>query len=319
MLACRVRSTDEPPTIENVSTPSPEQNEVRLSVHACGLNFADLLMQKGLYQDTPKVPFTLGMEVAGEINAVGSSVTDFSVGDRVAVFGGHGGLAEQAVYNAQNVIKIPKRMTYKHAAAFQIAYGTSHVALSHRGQLKAGENLIVLGAAGGVGLTAVEIGKLMGANVIAIARGKQKLAVAERAGADHLIDSDSDNIRDTIKRLGGADVVYDPVGGIVFESVFRACKPEARLLIIGFASGDIPQIPANYLLVKNISALGFYWGGYLKFRPDVIIQSLKQLIGWYLDSQLNPHISHCFSLKDAVEGLETLRSRKSTGKVLILP
>ncbi|MCY4305305.1 MAG: NADPH:quinone oxidoreductase family protein [Aestuariivita sp.] len=319
MLACRIKSIGKTPVIEQISIPSPGKNEVRLTVHACGLNFADLLMQRGLYQDTPKVPFTLGMEVAGEINAVGSLVTDLSVGDRVAVVGGHGGLAEQAVYNAQNVIKIPKQMTYEHAAAFQIAYGTSHVALSHRGNLKSGENLVVLGAAGGVGLTAVEIGKLIGANVIAIARGKDKLTIAERAGANHLIDTDYENIRDAIKKLGGADIVYDPVGGTAFEAVFRACKPEARLLIIGFASGDIPKIPANHLLVKNISVLGFYWGGYLKFRPNVISKSMKQLITWYLDGQLNPHISHRFSLQKAVEGLKKLRDRKSTGKVLILP
>ncbi len=319
MLACRVTAFDQLPEIQSIEIPEPKDHQVRLTVKACGLNFADLLMQAGTYQDTPELPFTLGMEVAGEINAVGKMVRHLSVGDRVAVFGGQGGLAEQANYDAQHVLKIPDTMNFEHAAAFQIAYGTSHVALAHRAKLVAGETLVVLGAAGGVGLTAIEIGKALEATVIAVARGVHKLDVAQSVGADHVIDSDNDNLRDTIRDLGGADVVYDPVGGAGFMSALRACNPEARYLTIGFASGDIPQIPANYLLVKNVTIHGFYWGGYRTFRPDIISNSLTELIHWYGENKLHPHISHRLPLKQAVEGLEILRKRQSTGKIIIIP
>ena len=216
-------------------------------------------------------------------------------------------------------MKLPDAMPFEHAAAFQIAYGTSHVALDYRARLQPGETLLVLGAAGGVGLTAVEIGKLMGATVIAVARGAAKLDVARQAGADHVIDAETEDLRGAIKALGGADVVYDPVGGDAFKAAFRACKPEARILSIGFASGDIPTIPANHLLVKNITVQGFYWGGYMAFKPSVVIDSLRTLIGWYGEGKLHPHISHTLPLAQVEEGMELLRSRKSTGKVIIIP
>jgi len=319
MLAYHIASTGTAPVLTDVRVPTPAANQVRLNIRACGLNFADLLMQSGTYQDTPDAPFTLGMEVSGEINAVGDSVSHLSVGDRVAVFGGAGGLAEQGVYDASRVIKLPDAMSFDHAAAFQIAYGTSHVALAYRAGLKPGETLLVLGAAGGVGLTAVEIGKLMGATVIAVARGADKLDVARNAGADHVLDAETEDLRGAIKALGGADVVYDPVGGDGFKAAFRACKPEARILTIGFASGDIPTIPANHLLVKNLSVLGFYWGGYMAFKPNVIVDSLKTLTGWYLEGKLHPHISHALPLSQVEDGMALLRSRKSTGKVIINP
>lgn len=319
MLAYHIAKAGDAPALTDIPTPEPGPGQVRLTIRACGLNFADLLMQSGTYQDTPEAPFTLGMEVAGEINALGDSVPGLQVGDRVAVFGGGGGLAEQGVYDATRVVRLPDAMSFEHAAAFQIAYGTSHVALEYRAGLKAGETLVVLGAAGGVGLTAVEIGKLMGARVIAVARGTDKLEVARKAGADHVIDGDTDDLRGAIKALGGADVVYDPVGGDAFKAAFRACNPEARILTIGFASGDIPMIPANHLLVKNISVLGFYWGGYMAFKPAVIVDSLKTLTGWYLEGKLNPHISHSLPLSEVAQGMELLRSRNSTGKVIITP
>ena len=319
MLAYHIATTGDAPKLTDIAVPEHGANEVRLTIRACGLNFADLLMESGTYQDTPEAPFTLGMEVSGEVNAVGESVSHLSVGDRVAVFGGAGGLAEQGVYDARRVVKLPDQMTFEHAAAFQIAYGTSHVALDYRAGLKAGETLLVLGAAGGVGLTAVEIGKLMGATVIAVARGEDKLAVARKAGADHTIDANTEDLRGAIKALGGADVVYDPVGGDAFKAAFRACNPEARILTIGFASGDIPTIPANHLLVKNLSVLGFYWGGYMAFKPNVIVDSLTTLTGWYLEGKLHPHISHSLPLTEVAQGMELLRSRKSTGKVIITP
>ncbi|WP_306007019.1 NADPH:quinone oxidoreductase family protein [Aquicoccus porphyridii] len=319
MRAFQIETFDTPPRLVEATTPEPVKGEIRLRIHACGLNFADLLMSQGKYQDTPTPPFTLGMEVAGVVDALGPGVAGPAPGSRVAVFGGRGGLAETGCFPADRVTPIPDDMPFTDAAALQIAYGTSHVALDHKARLKPGETLLVLGAAGGVGLTAVEIGKLMGARVIACARGADKLEIAARAGADHLIDARTEDIRDTVKALGGADVVYDPVGGDQFTAALRACNPEARILAIGFASGDVPQIPANHLLVKNVDVLGFYWGGYLKFRPSVITQSLTTLLDWYGQGLIKPHVSHVLPLDRAAEGLELLRSRASTGKVVITP
>lgn len=318
MRAFRLQEAGTPPSLIDVPTPEPGPGQVRIDIRACGLNFADLLMIKGRYQDTPEPPFTLGMEVAGTVNALGDGVTGLSIGDRVAVYAGQGGLAEQGVFDAARVTPIPSAMSFEHAAAFQIAYGTGHIALAHRAHLQPGETLLVTGAAGGVGLTAVELGKLMGARVIAHARGAEKLAIAQAAGADHLID-DTEDLRARVLELGGADVVYDAVGGDVFKAAFRACNPEGRLLPIGFAGGDVPQIPANHLLVKNLTVIGFYIGGYLRFRPEIVTDSFRTLIGWYLDGRLKPHVSHVLPLERVAEGLELLRSRTATGKVVVTP
>ncbi len=319
MRAFQVTDLDSPPVITDIETPNPGKGEVLVRISACGLNFADLLMSQGKYQEKPALPTTLGMEVAGTIEALGSEVTGLEPGMRIAVFGGQGGLAEFGVFPAEHCVPLPQSMGFAEAAAFQVAYSTSHVALAHRARLQPGETLLVLGAAGGVGLTAVELGALMGANVIAVARGAEKLNVAQAAGAAHLIDSDTDDIREIVKGLGGADVVYDPVGGDQFKAAMRATNPEGRILAIGFASGDVPQVPANHLLVKNIDVLGVYWGGYLKFRPEIIRNSLETLFGWADQGKITPHISHKLPLDQAAEGLELLRSRKSTGKVVITP
>lgn len=319
MRAFQVLSQGQAAALTDCPTPEPGAGEIRVKIEACGLNFADLLMEEGKYQDTPQAPFVLGMEVAGVVDALGPGVAGPAAGTRVAVFGGQGGLAEYGCFPADRAVPLPDAMSAEDAAAFQIAYGTSHLALDHRARMQPGETLLVLGAAGGVGLTAVEIGKLMGATVIACARGQDKLEIARQTGADHLIDAKTEDIRDRVKALGGADVVYDPVGGEQWQAAFRACNPEARLLPIGFASGDVPQIPANHLLVKNLSVLGVYWGGYLKFRPEAVTGSLRTLLGWYQDGRLKPHVSHVLPLERAREGLELLRSRKSTGKVVITP
>ncbi|MAY33440.1 MAG: zinc-binding dehydrogenase [Rhodovulum sp.] len=317
MRVCQVPEIGVKPLIANVETPQPKANEVLVQIAACSLNFADLLMIEGKYQDTPQAPFTLGLELAGTIVEVGADVEKSRIGTRVAVFAGSGGLAEYGCFPSDRCVEMPDSMSFEEAAAFQIAYGTSHVALEHKAQLQPGETLLVLGAAGGVGLTAVEIGKRMGATVIACARGPEKLAVAKAAGADHLIDSETQDIRETVKALGGADVVYDPIGGDQFKAAFRACNPEARILVIGFASGEVPPIAANHMLVKNISVLGLYWGGYLKFRPAVLTDSMAKLFSWFAEGGLKPHISHRFALEDAHEALEVLRKRQSTGKVVI--
>lgn len=319
MRAFHIASAGTAPKLTDLDMPQPAKGEIRLRIAACGLNFADLLMIQGKYQDTPTAPFTLGMEVAGTVDTLGPDTTGPAIGTRVAVFGGQGGLADYGVFDAARCVEIPDSMSFEDAAAFQIAYGTSHVALDHRARMQPGETLLVTGAAGGVGLTAVEIGKLMGATVIACARGADKLEIARAAGADHLIDAKTEDIREIVKSLGGADVVYDAVGGDQWEAAFRACKPEARLLPIGFASGDVPQIPANHLLVKNLSVMGVYWGGYLKFQPKAVTDSLRTMLDWYEQGRLKPHISHVLPLEQAAEGLELLRSRKSTGKVVITP
>ncbi len=319
MRAFSITDLGQNPKMSRIAVPDPGPGEIRLRIGACGLNFADLLMIKGEYQDTPQPPFTLGMEVAGTVDALGPGVDSPAVGTRVAVFGGQGGLAEYGCFPADRAVILPASMSFEQAAAFQIAYGTSHVALEHKARLREGETLLVLGTAGGVGLTAIKIGKRMGAKVIACARGADKLAVARQAGADHLIDARTEDILASYKSLGGVDVVYDPVGGDQFKAAFRACNPEARILIIGFASGEVPRVPANHLLVKNIDVLGFYWGGYLQFRPEVITESLTTLFNWFEQDKLRPHISHSLPLECAAEGLELLRSRQSTGKVVITP
>ena len=191
------------------------------------------------------------------------------------------------------------------------------MALGYRARLRPGERLLVLGAAGGVGLTAVEIGKLMGAEVIAVARGAARLAAARAMGADHLLDSETTDIRAAVKALGGADVVYDPVGGEAWKAAIRAANPEARLIPIGFASGEVPQIPANILLVKNLTVIGLYWGAYYRFKPEVLAASFRQLIGWFEEGKIKPHVSNVVALAEAGRALELLESRRATGKVVV--
>jgi len=317
MRAYQVKDYNKKAQLCSIPTPEPAAGQVRVKIETCGLNFADLLMMKGQYQEKPVLPFIPGMELAGTVDALGPNVTSPSIGTQVAVFSGQGGLAEYGCFEVDRCVPLPDDMPFSDAAAFQIAYGTSHMALDHKAGLRRGETLLVLGAAGGVGLTAVQIGKQMGARVIACARGKDKLAVAKEAGADHLIDSNTQDIREAVKALGGADVVYDPIGGEQFTAALRACNPEARILVIGFASGTVPQIPANLLLVKNISVVGLYWGGYLKFSPETLTGSMARLFEWYTEGTLKPHISHSFPFDQLDDAFETLRQRKSTGKVIV--
>lgn len=317
MKCYQIAAFGTPPALTDAPAATPGPGDLRLRIAACGLNFADLLMIEGKYQERPPLPVTLGMEMAGTVTAAGHDCDAGRIGQRVAVFAGSGGLAEEGCFAAARCVPLPESMSFVDAAAFQVAYGTSHVALDHKARLQPGETLLVLGAAGGVGLTAVEIGKRMGARVIACARGAARLAVAQKAGADHLIDSDTDDLRAAVKALGGADVVYDPVGGDLFTAALRACKPEARILVIGFASGEVPQIKANHLLVKNLTVMGLYWGGYLAFRPEVLTDSLATLFQWYDEGLLRPHVSHTLPLARASEGLDLLRRRQATGKVVI--
>ena len=317
MKAFQVSNFEADPAIENIPKPNPKSNQIRLKIMSCGLNFADILMTSGTYQETPQLPFVLGMEVSGVVDALGSNVTNLSIGDRVAVFGGHGGLAEYGCFDLSRCVQLPKKMNFDDAAAFQIAYGTSHLALEYKAKTKPGDTLLVLGASGGVGLTAVQLGKLMGARVVGVARGAKKMEIVKKEGADYVLDSEDPDLISHLKDLGGVDVVYDAVGGEQFKTAFRSCNPEARIILIGFASGNVPQLKANHLLVKNITIHGFYWGGFLQFKPSVVTESLKQLFEWYKSDQIKPHISHKFTLGEAEAALNILKQRKSTGKVVV--
>jgi NADPH2:quinone reductase len=317
MRAMRAQEVGGALRLDEVPAPEPGPGQVRLRVRACGINFADTLMVAGTYQEKQAFPFAPGLEICGVVEALGPGATGVAVGQRVAALCGAGGLADCALAPAAVCVPVPDGMSDVDAAALQVAYGTSHVALDHRARLKPGERLLVLGAAGGVGLTAVEIGKLMGAEVIAVARGADKQAVARAKGADHVLDADPESLRDAVLALGGADVVYDPVGGALWKAAMRACNPEARLLPIGFASGEIPQIPANIVMVKNLTVIGVYWGAYYRFAPQVLADSFRRLLGWWAEGRIAPHVSHVLPLERAEEALQLLRDRAATGKVVV--
>lgn len=305
-----------PPRLARLDLPAPGPGEVAVAIAACGLNFADLLMCEGKYQDTPAPPFVLGLEAAGTVTAAGPG-SRLRPGDRVAVYSGQGGLAEAGVFAESRCTPLPESMPFDEAAAFQIAYGTSHLALRLRGRLARGETLVVLGAAGGVGLTAVEIGARLGARVIAVARGAEKLAVAQAAGASVLIDAETPDLRAALKDLGRVDVVYDALGGALGEAAFGALRPGGRFLVIGFAAGTPPALKLNHALVKNLEIHGLYWGGYLRLDADALRASMAELFGLYAQGGLRPHISARLPLERAGEALEMLRSRRSTGKIVI--
>lgn len=301
--------------------PKPGPGQVRLRVRAAAVNFADTVMIAGNYQEKPDLPFVPGLEAAGEVLEIGEDVTGFAVGDRVMATLRHGAFAEEALADATELFAIPAGLDFAEAAAVPVAYGTSHIALTRRAGLRAGENLFVLGAAGGVGLTAVEIGKALGATVIAAASGPEKLALARNHGADHLVDYATEDMRARVRDITGgqgADVIYDPVGGDAFKTALRTIAWEGRLLVIGFASGEVPQAAANYLLVKNASVVGVYWGAYRQHDPALIRDSFATLAGWFADGTLvKPHISHRLPLDAAVDALRLLTTRQSTGKVVL--
>lgn len=319
-VLCKEWGGPEKLVVENVPSPPIRDGAVRIAVHAAGINFADLLLVSGQYQEKPAFPFTPGMEVAGTVAEIGARVSNLKAGDRVMALTGTGAYTEDAVVDAARVLKIPDSMDFPTAAGFPVTYGTSHGAFDWRAHLQPGEWLLVFGAAGGVGLTAVEIGKAMGARVIACAGGVEKLEVARQHGADFLIDYSREDIRERVKAITGgkgADVVYDPVGGDAFDASLRSVAWGGRIVIIGFASGRIPQAPANILLVKNIDVIGFYWGSYQARKPELLRDSYTKLLRWFEEGKLKPHISAQMDLCEVARGMELLRQRKSTGKVVL--
>lgn len=321
MKAILCKEWGDPSTLVLEDVERPEVGAgVKIRVHAVGVNFADTLVISGQYQVKPPLPFIPGWEVAGEVIEVSTGDNSRKVGQRVIAICEAGGLAEEVVVPTAMTFPIPDDMDYVTAAAFPIAYGTSHIALDHRAHLKAGETLLVLGASGGVGSTAVEIGKLMGATVIAAASSPEKLQVPQRFGADHLIDYSKESLRDRVREItqgAGANVIYDPVGGDLFDQAVRCISWEGRLLVIGFASGRIPQLPVNLTLVKNCSVVGVYWGAYASNNPQVLVQSMVTLFDWYSQGKLKPHISHTFPLEQTADAYNLLIARKSTGKIVI--
>jgi NADPH2:quinone reductase len=307
-------------TLGELPDPEPGSGEVLIRVTAAGLNFADLLVIKGEYQEKPDLPFAPGLEIAGRVERVGPDVARFSAGQRVMATVAYGGFAELAIARASDVVALPDGVSDVVAAGFAVAYGTAYGALQWATELKAGETLLVHGAAGGVGLATVECGKALGAEVIATARGKGRLEVASAHGADHVIDTSSEDIRERVKALTsgrGADVVFDPIGGDVFEASLRSIAWSGRLLVIGFAGGRVQQIPANILLVKNVSAVGFYWGSYRKHDPKRVQAGFETLLDWAEKSRIDPHVSMTFGLERFRDALEALEARKSTGKIVL--
>ena len=305
--------------VEEIEPSHLEHGQVRIGVHAAGVNFPDYLMVTGKYQVKPPLPFTPGIEAAGEIIECAPDVVDLRPGQRVVALARRGGaFASQLTLPAPFVVPIPDTMDFATAAGFSVAYGTAHLALTHRGQLRSGETLLVTGAGGGVGLAAVEVGKRLGARVIAAAGGADKLKIASEHGADDLIDYQTTSLRDRIKDLaGGVDVVFEPVGGDIFDQCSRVMNWEGRLLVIGFASGRIPSAPANLILVKNYSLIGVVFGAHIEKFPESVRPRIQELLRWYNDGSLRPHISRTFPLDQAAVALNEMAARNVRGKIVL--
>ena len=299
----------------------PGKGQVVISVKACGVNFPDTLIIQGKYQLKPDMPFTPGSEIAGIVKEVGEGVEHVQVGEHVIAFTGVGGFAEEVAADAAKLIKMPSGMDFATAAAFTLVYGTSHHALKDRAQLKPGETLLVLGAAGGVGLAAVELGKVMGAHVIAAASSAEKLAVCQQHGADELINYSTEDLKERVKALTrgkGVNVIFDPLGGNYSEAALRSIAWNGRMLVIGFAAGDIPRIPLNLTLLKGCSIVGVFWGSFTEREPQRNQEHLQELLTWFAQGKIKPHISATYSLDQAADALNDVMSRKVKGKVVLV-
>ena len=313
-----------PDTLEIMELPelTPGPGQVGIQVKAAGVNFPDVLIIQNKYQFKPELPFSPGSELSGEVFGVGEGVTHLKQGDKVIAFIGHGAFAQQVVAPASAVMPMPPGMDFDTAAAITLTYGTSHHAIVDRAQLKAGETMLVLGAAGGVGLAAIEIGKALGAKVIAAASTDEKLEICRQHGADVLINYSSADLREAIKTATdgkGPDVIYDPVGGIYAEPAFRSIAWRGRYLVVGFANGDIPKLPLNLMLLKGASLVGVFWGEFAKREPKNNLAAMKELLGWLHAGKIKPHISKTYALSETASALNDLAARKVTGKIVIHP
>jgi len=326
-VVCHAWGQPDTLSVETSPLPIPAAGEVLLRVHAAGVNFPDTLIIQGKYQFKPELPFTPGSEVAGEVLALGEGVQNVRVGDRVIAFLSTGGYATHAVAQAAQVMPLPEGMDYEAAAAFTLASGTSYHALVDRAKLQAGETLLVLGAAGGVGLAAVQIGHRLGARVIAAASSDEKLALCRQEGADETINYATEDLRARLKELtggkltkgGGPDVIYDPVGGAYAEPAFRSIGWGGRYLVVGFAAGDIPALPLNLPLLKGASLVGVFWGEFARRDPRGNARNLSTMTDWIRDGQMRLHVSQTYPLEGAAQALKDLEGRKVTGKVVIVP
>ncbi len=319
-ILCKEYGPADTLTIEDIESPNASGSGVKVRVRAAGLNFPDTLIIEGKYQIKPKMPFSPGGEMAGEVIAVGDKVSRFKVGDRVMGLTGFGSFAEEVVVAEDNLVPVPASMSDEEAAAFTMVYGTSYHALKQRANIQPGETLLVLGASGGVGLAAVELGKAMGAHVIAAASTAEKLAVAKDAGADELLNYSEEPLKDALKKLTnnkGVDVVYDPVGGEYTEQALRAMAWNGRLLIVGFAAGDIPKLPANLPLLKGCSVVGVFWGTFTRQEPQNSMQNMMDLFKLHKEGRIKPRISEVFAFEDYVAALNALTGRTATGKVVL--
>ena len=319
-VLCKAYGPPESLVIEDVASPQPGPGEVVVSVKAASVNFPDVLIIQNKYQVKPPLPFSPGSEVAGIVKAVGDEVSAVKPGDRVMAFTAFGAFAEEVKTDAQRLLPLPAGMDFETAAAFGLTYATSDHALRDRGQLAAGETLLVLGAAGGVGLAAIEIGKALGARAIACASTDDKLAVCRAHGADDTINYATEDLRERVKALTGArgaDVVYDPVGGQYTEPALRSIAWRGRLLVVGFAAGDIPKIPLNLTLLKGCAIVGVYWGEFTRREPQRFADSMQQLGRWYGEGKLKPHVSQTFPLERAADALTLMANRLVKGKVVL--
>ena len=306
--------------LEEVASLKPKAKEVLVAVKACGLNFPDTLIIQGLYQFKPELPFTPGSDVAGVVKEVGEGVTHLKIGQEVFGFVAHGGLAEEVLVPANACFPKPPQMDFPIAASFLMAYGTSYHALKDRGLLAEGETLLVLGASGGVGLAALELGKLMGAKVIAAASTDEKLSLCKEYGADATINYTKQDLKATIKEMTegkGVDVIYDPVGGTYSEAAFRGIARNGRYLVVGFAAGDIPKIPLNLPLLKEAAIVGVFWGAFAMKNTKANMENTMTLMKWHAEGKLKPHIHAIYNLEDTSKALEEMTNRKVRGKLIV--
>ena len=320
-ILCKTYGTPDDLVLEETDEPQLGDGQVRIAVKACGVNFPDVLMIAGKYQMQPPMPFSPGAEISGEITEVGAGVTHLKAGQRVLAMCGHGGMAEQACVDANAVIPVPDDMDFATAAGFILTYGTSYHALKQRARIQPGESLLVLGAAGGVGIAAVELGAHMGARVIAAASTTEKLALAKEYGAVEGINYLETGLKDAVKELTGGqgvDVIFDPVGGTLFDDCLRSVAWNGRILVIGFASGNIPSIPANLPLLKGSSIVGVFWGRFAEREPKAHLANTMELLQMYSDGVLKPHVSDQFDLDAAADALRTLAERRAMGKVVVI-